>query len=69
MLMAQNEEMQQLTGPNGTALAGTDQLEELIDIAKVEGHVKASSVKKISNIIDTHPNEAVNIIRNWLYSE
>ena len=69
MLMAQNEEMQQLTGPNGTALAGTDQLEELIDIAKVEGHVKASSIKKISTIIDTHPNEAVNIIRNWLYSE
>ena len=46
-----------------------EQLEELIDIAKVEGRVKASSVKKIGEIIDQHPEEAVGIIRAWLYSD
>ena len=62
--------MQQLTGPvSGNALTESEQLEELIDIAKVEGRVKASSVKKIGEIIEQHPEEAVSIIRNWLYSE
>lgn len=70
LLMAQSEELQQLTGPSsGKALTDSEQLEELIDIAKVEGQVKASSVKKIGEIIDQHPDEAVAIIRNWLYSE
>ncbi len=45
------------------------QLDELIDIAKVEGRVKASSLRKIGEIIDKHPEEALNIIRNWLYRE
>ncbi|OPZ77771.1 MAG: Flagellar M-ring protein [Alphaproteobacteria bacterium ADurb.Bin438] len=44
-------------------------LEELIDIAKVEGRVKASSLRKIGEIIDKHPEEALNIIRNWMYKE
>ncbi|MBR1777526.1 MAG: flagellar M-ring protein FliF [Alphaproteobacteria bacterium] len=70
LLMAQSEELQQLTGPaSGGGLTESEQLEELIDIAKVEGRVKASSVKKIGEIIEQHPEEAVSIIRNWLYSE
>ena len=71
LLMAQHDEMQQLTGPmmSGGGLTDSEQLEELIDIAKVEGRVKASSVKKIGEIIEQHPEEAVSIIRNWLYSE
>lgn len=70
LLMAHNEELQQLTGPSsGKAMTEAEQLEELIDIAKVEGRVKASSIKKIGEIIEQHPEEAVNIIRNWLYSE
>lgn len=58
----------QLAGPEGE-LAESSQLEELIDIAKVEGRVKASSVRKIGEIIEQHPEEALNIIRTWLYSD
>ncbi len=43
--------------------------EELINISQVEGRVKASSVKKIGEIVDKHPEEALAIIRNWLYQE
>lgn len=39
----------------------------MIDIARIEGQVKASSLKKIGEIVDKHPEEAVSIIRNWLY--
>lgn len=41
----------------------------LIDIAKVEGRVKQSHVRKIGEIVDKHPEEALNIVRNWLYSD
>lgn len=43
------------------------ELEAMIDLDKIEGRVKASSVKKIGDIIDKHPEEAVAIIRTWLY--
>jgi len=46
-----------------------DQFEELIDIDRVEGRVRASSVKKVGEIVEKHPEEALSIIRNWLYQE
>ncbi len=44
-------------------------VDELIDIDKVEGRVKASSIRKIGEIVDKHPEEALSIIRAWMYSE
>ena len=46
-----------------------DDAESMIDIAHIEGRVKASSMKKIGEIIDKHPEEAVAILRNWMYQE
>jgi len=46
-----------------------DEIEHMIDLGKVEGRVRASSVKKIGEIVQKHPEEAVAIIRNWLYAE
>jgi flagellar M-ring protein FliF len=68
-------DMAQLTGPGGVPMpmpnAGEDEedLDELIDIDKVEGRVKASSLRKISDIVDKHPEEALAIVRTWLYQE
>jgi flagellar M-ring protein FliF len=39
----------------------------MIDLAQVEGQVKESSVRKVGEIINNHPEEAVSILRNWLY--
>lgn len=65
-----------LAGPGAVspefALAGLGEDEEpdqLIDLNKVEGRVRASSLKKVGEIIDRHPEEAVSIIRNWMYQE
>jgi flagellar M-ring protein FliF len=49
--------------------AGGNLGEASIDISQVEGRVRESSVRKISEIVDKHPEEAVNIIRNWMYRE
>ena len=43
--------------------------EELIDIDRVEGRVKSSSVKRVSEIVEKHPEEALSIIRGWMYQE
>lgn len=45
------------------------EMESMIDIAHIEGRVKASSLKKIGEIIEKHPEEAVSILRTWMYQE
>jgi len=45
------------------------ELDEMIDIAKVEGQVKTSALKKVGEIVEKHPDEAVAILRNWLYHD
>ena len=46
-----------------------EEIEQMIDLNKVEGRVRASSIRKIGEIVDKHPDEAVAIIRSWLYQE
>ena len=46
-----------------------EEIEQMIDINKIEGRVRASSVRKIGEIIQKHPEEAVSIVRNWLYQD
>ena len=49
------------------ALGEPSALEERIDIARIEGQVKLSSVKKVSEFVDRHPEESVSILRSWLH--
>jgi flagellar M-ring protein FliF len=46
---------------------GVEGLEQKIDIARIEGQVKASSVKRVAEFVDKHPEESVSIIRSWLH--
>ena len=70
----------QLTGPEATAdmaelleedvvedEADESLLDQMIDINQVEGRVRASSLKQIGEIVDKHPEEAIAIVRNWMY--
>ena len=43
--------------------------DEMIDIDRVDGRVKASSVKRVGEIVDKHPEESLAIVRGWLHSE
>jgi flagellar M-ring protein FliF len=61
-----------LTGPGGTDLElveGDEGLDEMIDLNRIEGRVKASSLRKIGEIVEKHPEDVVNIIRAWMYQE
>ena len=44
-----------------------DSIEHMIDIAKVEGKVKSSSVKKVGELVASHPEESLSILRSWLH--
>lgn len=44
------------------------ELDELVNINKVDGRIKVSSLKRINDLIEKNPDAAVNIIRSWLYS-
>ena len=46
-----------------------DLLDAGIDVARVSGQVKASSIKKISEVVASHPEESLAIIRSWLAEE
>jgi len=45
------------------------QLDSMIDIAKIDGQVKASSVKKVGEVVSKHPEEAISILRTWLHDK
>ena len=54
--------------PGANPAAHTDQAaQEGIDISKIDGQVKASSVKKVASIVDSHPEESISILRTWLH--
>ena len=47
--------------------AAMPQGDSRIDIAKIEGQVKVSSVKQVSEFVESHPEESVSILRAWLH--
>jgi flagellar M-ring protein FliF len=53
-------------GPMGQ-LAAPSEMEQRIDIARIEGQVKASSVKKVAEFVEKHPEESASIIRSWVH--
>ena len=53
----------------GTAIATESEIDRMINLEQVEGRVRASSLKKISEIVDKNPEQAVAILRNWLYQD
>ena len=43
--------------------------DSMIDIAGIEGKVKASTVKKVEEIVENYPAETVSVIRSWMSQE
>ena len=56
-----------MLAPSG--MIGEEDADELIDIDRIEGRVKASMITKVGEIIDNHPDEALSIVRGWMYSK
>lgn len=55
--------------PKRVERAPEEEVEPLIDLARVEGRVRQATVKTVNEIVEKHPEEALNIVRGWLYAE
>ena len=47
--------------------SGQSDMDQRIDIARIEGQVKVSSVKRVAEFVDKHPDESISILRSWLH--
>jgi flagellar M-ring protein FliF len=75
-MMLDSDGKPMLSGPHMSTLmidkanSSSDDNEELmVNIAAVDGKIKASSIQKVNEIIDRYPNEAVSIVRSWMFQE
>ena len=50
----------------GAGAAAIPEVESSIDLAQIEGRVRASSVKKMAEVVTQHPDESAQIIRGWI---
>ena len=44
----------------------SDEGEDMINIDRIQGKLRSSSYAKINNMVDKHPDETVQILRQWL---
>ena len=48
-------------------LAAPSNFDQKIDIARIEGQVSGSSVRRVAEFVEKHPDESVAILRSWLH--
>jgi flagellar M-ring protein FliF len=60
-------------GTNSTAInsSSTAQLEDesMVNLANVEGQLRASSIRRIADLVEKHPEESLSIVRAWMQQE
>lgn len=67
--MAQTAPARELSAATTTAALPTPQssgLENLIDLAQVDGKVKASSLKRVAEVVKAHSDESAGILKSWI---
>jgi flagellar M-ring protein FliF len=52
-----------------TGVAGALEDESMVRIANIEGQMRASSIRRLGELIDKHPEESLSIVRAWMLQE
>ena len=55
--------------PMAPQLGIEETMDQLIELRTVEGRVRASSIRRLGELVDQYPDEAIDILRSWLYEE
>jgi flagellar M-ring protein FliF len=50
-------------------VAGLLEDESMVNLAHVEGQMRASSIRKIADLVEQHPEASLHILRNWMGQE
>jgi flagellar M-ring protein FliF len=48
------------------AAEGRSNLEAEIDIAQIQGRIKAAAMRKVGDVVERHPEESAAVIRKWM---
>ena len=43
--------------------------DSMVNIANVEGQLRASSIRRLSDLVEKHPEESLSIVRAWMQQE
>ena len=52
--------------PEAIKLDDDEDVEDMINIDRIQGKVKSSNYNKINNLVDKHAEETAQILRQWL---
>lgn len=60
-----------ITGPDGQPLLSgpVGESERMLDVARVQGQMRASTMRRIAELVEAHPRESVEILRSWIGEE
>ena len=63
-----------LPGPSAQAMAAGApppllEDESMVNIAQIEGQMRASSLRRIAELVEKHPEETLSIVRGWMVQE
>jgi flagellar M-ring protein FliF len=60
-------------GPGAQALRpGAQALledESMVNLSQIEGQIRASSIRRVTELVDKHPEETLSIVRGWMVQE
>ena len=49
--------------------AGDEGDENMIALSNVDGHIKASSIRRVAELVEKHPEQSLSIVRAWMQQE
>jgi flagellar M-ring protein FliF len=52
-----------------TAATAPQEDESMVKIANIDGQLKASSIRRIADLVEKHPEESLSIVRGWMQQE
>ena len=63
-----------ITGPTQGRLSGSGAVglledESMVNLANVEGQLRASSIRRVADLVEKHPDESLSIVRAWMQQE
>ena len=64
-----------IAGPTQARIAGAASAqamledESMVNIANVEGQLRASSIRRVADLVEKHPEESLSIMRAWMHQE
>ena len=41
----------------------------MVNLTQIEGQMRASALRKLSELVEKHPDETLNIMRGWMAQE